>query len=136
MEPLKLPLLRVVLQMCVPLILQNKLPLAESFVSGHRRLEEELVVMLDSWCQAGFTADHISRYPGCVGVFECSCVCCRLELCAHTFTPSCSAADASQTPVPPNTAWTSCSPRFSPSTCSAWWTSSASTQVCLSVCVS
>ncbi|XP_075885074.1 exonuclease mut-7 homolog [Nelusetta ayraudi] len=51
-------------EMCVPLILQNKLPLAESFVSGHRRLEEELVAMLDSWCQPGFTVDHISsRFP-------------------------------------------------------------------------
>lgn len=59
------------LQMCVPLILQNKLPLAESFVSGHRRLEEELVVMLDSWCQPDFTVDHISRYSGCVRVCRC-----------------------------------------------------------------
>lgn len=83
MKPLKLPLLRVPLQMCAPLILQNKLPLAESFVSGHQRLEEELLAMLDSWCQPGFTADHISRYPGCVCACSCVCVVVVSVLCSH-----------------------------------------------------
>ncbi|KAI4816456.1 hypothetical protein KUCAC02_008783, partial [Chaenocephalus aceratus] len=51
-------------EMCVPLILQNKLPLAESFVTGHYHLEQQLVTLLDSWCHAYFSVDEISRrYP-------------------------------------------------------------------------
>ncbi|KAF3848937.1 hypothetical protein F7725_015434 [Dissostichus mawsoni] len=51
-------------EMCVPLILQNKLPLAESFVTGHNHLEQQLVTLLDSWCHAYFSVDEIRRrYP-------------------------------------------------------------------------
>lgn len=53
-------------EMCVPLILQNKLPLAESFVTGHSHLEERLVTLLDSWCHPSFSGEEISRlFPRC-----------------------------------------------------------------------
>ncbi|XP_076614731.1 exonuclease mut-7 homolog isoform X1 [Chaetodon auriga] len=48
-------------EMCVPLILQNKLVLAESFVTGHSHLEQQLVTLLDSWCHPNFHVDEISR---------------------------------------------------------------------------
>ncbi|KAG7498615.1 exonuclease mut-7-like [Solea senegalensis] len=48
-------------EMCVPLILQDKLSLAESFVTGHHHLEQQLVTLLDSWCHPSFTVDEISR---------------------------------------------------------------------------
>ncbi|XP_075935722.1 exonuclease mut-7 homolog isoform X1 [Anarhichas minor] len=51
-------------EMCVPLILQNKLPLAESFVAGNNHLEQQLVTLLDSWCHPSFTEEEIhKRYP-------------------------------------------------------------------------
>ncbi|CAG04881.1 unnamed protein product, partial [Tetraodon nigroviridis] len=49
-------------EMCVPLILQNKLSLAESFVTGHSHLEERLVTLLDSWCHPSFCLGDIRRY--------------------------------------------------------------------------
>uniref|UniRef100_A0A8C5H4E6 3'-5' exonuclease domain-containing protein n=1 Tax=Gouania willdenowi TaxID=441366 RepID=A0A8C5H4E6_GOUWI len=50
--------------MCVPLILQDKLTLAETFVSGHSQLETQLVIMLDSWCHPSFNIDEIrARFP-------------------------------------------------------------------------
>uniref|UniRef100_H3D6Q4 Exonuclease 3'-5' domain containing 3 n=1 Tax=Tetraodon nigroviridis TaxID=99883 RepID=H3D6Q4_TETNG len=48
-------------EMCVPLILQNKLSLAESFVTGHSHLEERLVTLLDSWCHPSFCLGDIRR---------------------------------------------------------------------------
>ncbi|KAI3362415.1 hypothetical protein L3Q82_012713 [Scortum barcoo] len=48
-------------EMCVPLIVQNKLPLAESFVAGHNHLEQRLVTLLDSWCHPCFNVDEIIR---------------------------------------------------------------------------
>ncbi|XP_042365330.1 exonuclease mut-7 homolog [Plectropomus leopardus] len=48
-------------EMCIPLILQNRLPLAESFVTGHSHLEQQLVTLLDSWCHSSFSVDEISR---------------------------------------------------------------------------
>ncbi|XP_008298904.1 exonuclease mut-7 homolog [Stegastes partitus] len=48
-------------EMCVPLILQDKLPLAESFVTGHSHLEKQLVTLLDSWCHRDFTVEEISK---------------------------------------------------------------------------
>ncbi|XP_059214379.1 exonuclease mut-7 homolog [Centropristis striata] len=48
-------------EMCVPLILQNKLPLAESFVTGHHHLEQRLVTLLDSWCHPSFSLEEISK---------------------------------------------------------------------------
>ncbi|XP_070780896.1 exonuclease mut-7 homolog [Enoplosus armatus] len=51
-------------EMCVPLILQNKLPLAESFVAGYNHLEQRLVILLDSWCHPSFSVEEISqRFP-------------------------------------------------------------------------
>ncbi|XP_056289107.1 exonuclease mut-7 homolog [Pseudoliparis swirei] len=51
-------------EMCVPLILQDKLPMAESFVTGHNDLEQQLVTLLDSWCHPYFNEEAIyKRYP-------------------------------------------------------------------------
>ncbi|XP_023687613.1 exonuclease mut-7 homolog [Paramormyrops kingsleyae] len=51
-------------EMCVPLILQDKLQLAESYVRGHRHLEEWLVKLLDSWCSPDFSVAQLERqYP-------------------------------------------------------------------------
>ncbi|XP_034565223.1 exonuclease mut-7 homolog [Notolabrus celidotus] len=51
-------------EMCIPLILQNKLPLAESFVTGHNHLETQLVTLLDSWCHPNFSVEHvIKKFP-------------------------------------------------------------------------
>ncbi|XP_026152759.1 exonuclease mut-7 homolog [Mastacembelus armatus] len=51
-------------EMCIPLILQNKLSLAESFVTGHNHLEQQLVTLLDSWCHPYFSVEEISkRFP-------------------------------------------------------------------------
>ncbi|MBN3299528.1 MUT7 Exonuclease, partial [Amia calva] len=51
-------------QVCVPLILLDKLPLAEMFVSGHPELQQRLVRLLDSWCSLDFnTTDLFSQYP-------------------------------------------------------------------------
>ncbi|XP_073334790.1 exonuclease mut-7 homolog [Pagrus major] len=51
-------------EVCVPLILQNKLPLAESFVTGHSHLEKQLVTLLDSWCHPNFSVEEIrTRFP-------------------------------------------------------------------------
>ncbi|CAL8321218.1 unnamed protein product [Lota lota] len=53
--------------MCIPLLLQDKVTLAESFVSGHRHLELRLVTLLDSWCDPRLTPDVLSRlYPDLV----------------------------------------------------------------------
>nr|XP_046161384.1 exonuclease mut-7 homolog isoform X2 [Oncorhynchus gorbuscha] len=48
-------------EMCVPLILQDKLPMAESFVRGHPRLEERMVTLLDSWCHPDFSIAQLRR---------------------------------------------------------------------------
>ncbi|XP_040054288.2 exonuclease mut-7 homolog isoform X2 [Gasterosteus aculeatus] len=48
-------------EMCVPLILQNKLAMAESFVTGHDHLEQQLVLLLDSWCHPNFREEEISK---------------------------------------------------------------------------
>ncbi|XP_072515421.1 exonuclease mut-7 homolog [Salminus brasiliensis] len=51
-------------QMCVPLILLDKLPLAESYVRDHPELQERLVKLLDSWCSPNFNLDELRRqYP-------------------------------------------------------------------------
>uniref|UniRef100_A0A8C3ABC6 Uncharacterized protein n=1 Tax=Cyclopterus lumpus TaxID=8103 RepID=A0A8C3ABC6_CYCLU len=50
--------------MCVPLILQNKLAMAEAFVTGHNDLEQQLVTLLDSWCHPYFSEEEIyKRFP-------------------------------------------------------------------------
>ncbi|XP_047426125.1 exonuclease mut-7 homolog isoform X2 [Mugil cephalus] len=48
-------------EICVPLILQDKLALAESFVTGHKHLERQLVALLDSWCHPNFSVEEIRR---------------------------------------------------------------------------
>ncbi|XP_030597907.1 exonuclease mut-7 homolog isoform X1 [Archocentrus centrarchus] len=51
-------------EMCVPLIMQDKLSVAESFVSGHSHLEQRLVTLLDSWCHPSFSVEELSkRFP-------------------------------------------------------------------------
>ncbi|KAM6984825.1 exonuclease mut-7 homolog [Aplochiton taeniatus] len=51
-------------EMCVPLILQDKLSMAETYVKGHPHLEERLVKLLDSWCDPRFTVEDISeKFP-------------------------------------------------------------------------
>ncbi|XP_041826829.1 exonuclease mut-7 homolog isoform X2 [Melanotaenia boesemani] len=51
-------------EMCVPLILQDKLSLAESFVTGHHQLEQQLVILLDSWCHPSFNIKDIkTQFP-------------------------------------------------------------------------
>lgn len=56
--------------MCVPLIVQNKLSLAESFVTGHNHLEHRLVTLLDSWCHPCFSVEEIIKYGACVNILE------------------------------------------------------------------
>ncbi|KAG9354167.1 hypothetical protein JZ751_012291 [Albula glossodonta] len=52
-------------QICVPLILQDKMPLAESYVKGHSHLEEGLVKLLDAWCSPNFSVVQLQRkFPG------------------------------------------------------------------------
>ncbi|XP_051907448.1 exonuclease mut-7 homolog [Hippocampus zosterae] len=49
-------------EVCVPLIFQDKLSLAEAFVTGHVHLEQQLVSLLDSWCHPNFSVqDMISK---------------------------------------------------------------------------
>ncbi|XP_061555075.1 exonuclease mut-7 homolog isoform X2 [Phycodurus eques] len=52
-------------EVCMPLIFQDKLSLAESFVAGHTHLEQQLVSLLDSWCHPNFSlTDMMSeRFP-------------------------------------------------------------------------
>ncbi|XP_062870052.1 exonuclease mut-7 homolog [Trichomycterus rosablanca] len=51
-------------QMCVPLILLDKLTLAEAFVCGDDKLQERLVRLLDSWCSPDFSLKEVQRqYP-------------------------------------------------------------------------
>ncbi|KAK1155843.1 hypothetical protein AOXY_G26689, partial [Acipenser oxyrinchus oxyrinchus] len=52
-------------KVCIPLVLQDKLQLAEAFVSDYQDLQNRLVRLLDSWCSPGFDPSHLlSRYPG------------------------------------------------------------------------
>ncbi|KAG9263260.1 hypothetical protein AMEX_G23275 [Astyanax mexicanus] len=48
-------------QMCVPLILLDKLPLAESYVRDYPELQRRLVQLLDSWCSPDFSLDNLRR---------------------------------------------------------------------------
>ncbi|XP_035246857.1 exonuclease mut-7 homolog isoform X1 [Anguilla anguilla] len=48
-------------QVCVPLVLLDKLSLAESYVQGHSHLEEALVKLLDSWCAPNFSLAQLRR---------------------------------------------------------------------------
>ncbi|XP_040012664.1 exonuclease mut-7 homolog isoform X2 [Xiphias gladius] len=55
-------------EMCVPLILQDKMPLAESFVTGHNHLEQRLITLLDSWCHPSFNVDEITKRFPCLSL--------------------------------------------------------------------
>ncbi|XP_033832012.1 exonuclease mut-7 homolog [Periophthalmus magnuspinnatus] len=46
-------------EMCIPLILQDKLSMAESYVKGHKHLVQALVTLLDSWCHPNFDVNQI-----------------------------------------------------------------------------
>ncbi|XP_055006656.1 exonuclease mut-7 homolog, partial [Boleophthalmus pectinirostris] len=46
-------------EMCIPLILQDKLSLAESYVNGYKHLVQALVTLLDSWCHPDFDVNQI-----------------------------------------------------------------------------
>lgn len=51
-------------KMCVPLILLDKLSLAELYVRHHPDLQQRLVSLLDSWCRPDFsTQTLISQFP-------------------------------------------------------------------------
>ncbi|XP_057674947.1 exonuclease mut-7 homolog isoform X2 [Corythoichthys intestinalis] len=52
-------------EVCVPLIFQDKLSLAESFVKGHVHLQQQLVSLLDSWCHPDFSVKDMmsKRFP-------------------------------------------------------------------------
>lgn len=48
-------------EMCIPLILQDKLTLVESYVQGHKHLEQALVALMDSWCHPNFDVCQINK---------------------------------------------------------------------------
>lgn len=51
----------LVCQMCVPLILMDKLSLAEAYVQDHADLQERLIRLLDSWCSPDFNLENVRR---------------------------------------------------------------------------
>ncbi|KAJ6652011.1 hypothetical protein lerEdw1_015836 [Lerista edwardsae] len=52
-------------KVCIPLLLQDKMNLVESYVEGYPDLQEQLLRVLDSWCRPGFQLKDIPRqYPG------------------------------------------------------------------------
>ncbi|MBN3292771.1 MUT7 Exonuclease, partial [Polypterus senegalus] len=52
-------------KVCVPLILMDKLQLAETFVSHSVELQCHLLRLLDSWCARDFDSESLySQYPG------------------------------------------------------------------------
>ncbi|XP_027018201.1 exonuclease mut-7 homolog [Tachysurus fulvidraco] len=53
-------------QMCVPLILMDKLPLAEAYVQDHADLQERLILLLDSWCGPDFNLENVHRQFPCL----------------------------------------------------------------------
>ncbi|KAI2659986.1 hypothetical protein H4Q32_022569 [Labeo rohita] len=54
-------------KMCVPLILLDKLSLAELYVRDHPDLQQRLVSLLDSWCEPNFDVQVLlSQYPNMV----------------------------------------------------------------------
>ncbi|KAF5890396.1 exonuclease mut-7, partial [Clarias magur] len=53
-------------QVCVPLILMDKLALAEAYVQDHSDLQERLIRLLDSWCGPDFNLETVRRQFPCV----------------------------------------------------------------------
>uniref|UniRef100_A0A3Q2PD95 Exonuclease 3'-5' domain containing 3 n=1 Tax=Fundulus heteroclitus TaxID=8078 RepID=A0A3Q2PD95_FUNHE len=56
-------------EMLVPLVLQDKLPLAESFVKGHSHLQQQLVMLLDSCCMRPLNQNEFDT-PGLNAGFD------------------------------------------------------------------
>lgn len=51
-------------KVCIPLLLQDKINLVESYVEGYPDLQQQLLRVLDSWCKPGFQLKDIPRqYP-------------------------------------------------------------------------
>ncbi|XP_024855464.1 exonuclease mut-7 homolog isoform X2 [Bos taurus] len=51
-------------KMCVPLLLQDKVGLAEHYVDSLPHLQQRLLALMDSWCQPGFDIRVVARqYP-------------------------------------------------------------------------
>lgn len=47
--------------MCVPLLLQDKVGLAERYVDSLPHLQQRLLALMDSWCQPGFDIRVVAR---------------------------------------------------------------------------
>lgn len=47
--------------MCVPLLLQGKTNLVESYVAGYPEMQQQLLQVLDSWCDPGFKIEGVTR---------------------------------------------------------------------------
>lgn len=55
-------------QMCVPLILMDKLSLAEAYVQDHVDLQQRLIRLLDSWCSPDFNLENVRRQFPCLSL--------------------------------------------------------------------
>ncbi|KAK3550447.1 hypothetical protein QTP86_025727 [Hemibagrus guttatus] len=55
-------------QMCVPLILMDKMPLAEAYVQDHADLQERLILLLDSLCGPDFNLENMHRQFPCLSL--------------------------------------------------------------------
>ncbi|KAL8174252.1 UNVERIFIED_CONTAM: hypothetical protein K2H54_040943 [Gekko kuhli] len=56
-------------KMCVPLLLQDKMNLVESYVEEYPHLQQQLLCLLDSWCEPGFRTETITRqYRGLANI--------------------------------------------------------------------
>ncbi|XP_060107482.1 exonuclease mut-7 homolog [Heteronotia binoei] len=56
-------------KMCVPLLLQDKINLVESYVEEHPDLQQRLLCLLDSWCEPGFRTETVTRqYQGLANI--------------------------------------------------------------------
>ncbi|KAG7322986.1 hypothetical protein KOW79_014332 [Hemibagrus wyckioides] len=55
-------------QMCVPLILMDKLTMAEAYVQDHADLQERLILLLDSWCGPDFNLEKVHRQFPCLSL--------------------------------------------------------------------
>lgn len=72
-------------QMCIPLILQDKLTLAESYVTGHNQLEQGLVTLLDSWCHPDFSVEEMIKCRGLSISRHCIRIIQPKQLTKHVF---------------------------------------------------
>uniref|UniRef100_UPI00398EB289 exonuclease mut-7 homolog n=1 Tax=Pristiophorus japonicus TaxID=55135 RepID=UPI00398EB289 len=51
-------------EMCIPLLLQDKVSLVEAYVADYPALQNRLLQMLDSWCHPAFNCRDIQRHYG------------------------------------------------------------------------